>query len=405
MTTAQSLINQSLRLINVPGRGGRLSAAATAEALEALQLLLAAKASSSAFQPGIRRHFFALDPNKAIYTYGPGGDFDTGDFNDPVPIRVEDAYIRANATITDLNKITNGSFDGSQGAGLTTPTNMDGWLPIVDNPSTQWQNDNDFAVTGSPPTVGASNAPSATIFLTIGQSYTFSYDFVYALPKPSFTSSGRILAFVETSDSLSPGTIYESYLPDATGSFSHEFVAPVSSPFLHLISFGTSGDLFYRIDNIRLYETGQDRKTLSDGSDYTVNIIDSLTYNRKFTKGVAGRPYELLFSRQFPLAEIRFDNSPAAGDILVMDVVVDPNDAVTTPGAELRVHKQSLRYLKYKLADEVAGDYGKQLSPRQLMSLNEARSDMAASNWRPKGLRADRALQRRPTFDINRGDP
>ncbi|MCG8434513.1 MAG: hypothetical protein MJA83_10820, partial [Gammaproteobacteria bacterium] len=84
---ASELIARSLRLINVPGRGSTLNGTDKLQALEALQDLVNSKAVTRQFVPGVRRHFFNLQANKSIYSYGPGQDLDTDDFDDPSPIR------------------------------------------------------------------------------------------------------------------------------------------------------------------------------------------------------------------------------------------------------------------------------------------------------------------------------
>ena len=111
-----------------------------------------------------------------------------------------------------------------------------------------------------------------------------------------------------------------------------------------------------------------------------------------------------MWNRTYPLAELRFDNSGIAGDILVVDALVNRN-AITELDQTLALHDDTLKWLRYKLADEMAGEYGKELTKRQVEIMDDAYNQMAAGNRRQNTLRVDPGLQKRPAFDINRGDP
>ena len=70
------LLQKALRLINEPGRGATLSGDDETTAFETLQDILKGEAVSRSFQDGVATHFFPLNKNKSVYTYGDKADFD-----------------------------------------------------------------------------------------------------------------------------------------------------------------------------------------------------------------------------------------------------------------------------------------------------------------------------------------
>jgi hypothetical protein len=87
-----------------------------------------------------------------------------------------------------------------------------------------------------------------------------------------------------------------------------------------------------------------------------------------------------------------------------MDVLVN-SVAVNEVNDEMRINPQMVKWLRYALADNVAGDYGKELSFRQVAIMDDAWNMLAASNRRQNMLGVDRGIRQRQRFDINRGDP
>lgn len=365
---ASELIVRALRLINIPGRGAVLSSEDQNEAFEALQELVDGDAVSKAFVPGIRRHFFLLQGSKAIYSYGPDQELDTNDFFDKAPIRLEDAYIREGSNIIQNEEVTSHSFDSSTG---WTPTGA-------------------FVIANGKATSTGVGTLTQTLALT-AKTYTVRFDCL-------IRANGFQITINQAGSPILDLQI--------TG----------SGPQEHQITFtGGSSDIVFDTDDaaddldileVSILEAGKDRVSLPDaiGSDYKITLIDQRQYNRRFSKGTGGRPYELLYSRGYPNSEIRFDNSAITGDIMVLDVLVN-RVALTTINSEVRVHDDAIRYLRYALADNVASEYGKALNSRQLTIMEEAFNRLAAGNLRYNVLGMDRALRDRPTFDINRGDP
>lgn len=378
MATARDIIRKGLRLINVPGRGALLSQADAAAGLDTLQDIIRSNSVSESFVPGIHRHFFPLTPQRAIYRYGPGvllPDFDSRLFGSAVPIRIEDAYIREGATIIDNRLVANGGFDGATGWTPSAPT----W--VIEN-----------GVARFVPGVAAAA-------LTVASNPQLSLDTQYTLTLEASMNAGVIQVEVTST----PGGLVALQATISTsGAYSFPFFPEEAGDHVVRVLTTTTADAG-TIDNVGLIRTGAETLELTRGSDYTVEIVDQLVYNRRFTKGTGGRPYEILFSRNFPVGEIRFDNAGVAGDILVMDVL--PSLELPTLDTEVPLHPDAETWLKFRLAYEIAGEYGKALSPDQVSIMRDAYNSMTAGNDRMVHLRVDRAIAPRPTFDINRGDP
>lgn len=369
---ASELITRALRLVNVPGRGGVLSSFDKQQALETLQEILDSEAVSKFFVPGIRRHFFDLTLAVDIYSYGPGGDFDTNDFFDPVPAKVEDAYIKAGVSIIRNEEVTSSEFDSSTGWTLGT-----GW------------------------TIANGKATHAVLDPATVLSQTLSLANKTYILRFEIDHRGGSLK-VEVNQDGSP--IVDQDIIES-GEYAFEFLFAGTASVIQFTSDAAPGTTDVDVLEASIIEKGKDRVELSGfGSDYSVKVIDQFRYNRRFSKGTGGRPYQILYSRNYPLAEVRFDNAGVTGDILLMDVLVN-RVSVSSASSEIRMHPDAIKWLRYELADHEAGAFGKQLSPRQVSILNEAYDKLVAGNLRINTLSVDRALRARPIFDINRGDP
>ena len=372
MTTANELIRRSLRHINVPGRGAALSSAAVSEAFEALQELLDSNAVTKQFVPGIRRHFFTLSASQSIYKYGPSAqaDFRSDDFDDdPAPIRVEDAFIRSGTSISDNEEVDEYRFENAGNWVLT------GAAQIANN---------ELAIEG----IGTA---TQSLGLADGTTYTVRVD--------ATVNAGEVLVDVQAN----AVSVY-SFSIDATGSYEFDVPFAGTVPTVVISTDEASDDVALTVCSI--IERGKDRQALPDGqgSDYILRRWDQKGYNRDFSKGNSGRPYRYLYERNYPLPTIRLDQSGSAGDILVLDVLVN-RVQVNSLNSTIRLHPDGLMWLGYALADHVSGDYGKALKPRQVMIMNDAWDNLSAGNRRTNKLRVDAGLMGRSTFDINRGDP
>lgn len=390
---ASELISRALRLINEPGRGATLSPDDQNDALVALQEILDSESVSKQFVPGISRHFFPMVQPKAIYTYGAGAGLDlraddfgslTSGIPDPCPVKIEDAYIREGSSIVNNEIVDSFRFESTG----TWILDADPDVKILNN---QYVAEQPAAATSSTQALNTGAAPTS---LVAGRAYVLRVD--------AEVFFGTL--DIELRDSA---VAFETFTIDQSGFFELKFVWPTTvAPDLNLVTALTSDDV--RLNSLSIIEEGKrDRLELPDsqGSDYSITIIDQTHYNRRFTKGTGGRPYQILFDRgPEEIAEIRFDNSAVTGDILVMDVLVN-RTRVRTAEDEIRLNPEAIKWARYSLADAVAGEYGKELTRRQVVIMGEAWDKLAASNRRINSLGVDRALRDRPTFDINRGDP
>lgn len=395
MTTASELITRSLRLLNQPGRGASLSAEDTANAFQALREILNSEATSKQFVPGIRRHFFNLSSDKAIYTYGasPQLDLRSDDFGidpsqgDPAPIHIEGAYVREGTTITDNEVVEQYRFE-NVGAWV-----LAGGAVIANNFLTIEQ----FVATAD---LALNTGAAASVDLTGNTTYTLRTNLV--------VNDGTCMI-----ELLNNAVVFDTFVLDSSGKYDFDFVWPAGTlPSIRVSTTLVTDDV--QFTDLSILERGVERMVLPDsqGSDYKITIIDQKRYNRRFTKGTGGRPYAILYTRSFSgvagdgvgQGEIRFDNAGITGDILVMDVLVN-KVSINTVNDTLRISEAGEKWLRYALADDLSGEYGKTLNVRQIGIMDAAWDQLASSNRRNNMLGIDRALRERPTFDINRGDP
>jgi hypothetical protein len=383
VTTALNLITRSLRLINQPGRGALLAPEDLTGAFEALQEILDSEAVSKQFVPGIRRHFFNFTSGQAIYSYGgnPGDDLDSSAFGniygDPAPINIESAYVRAGSTITNNELVDEYRF-----------RNVGDWVVDVNAVLAN----NQYAVE-SPGIATSSTQPFLVPAPIAGQTYTM-----------------RIVAEVNIGQAVinlrETAVNFEQFIIDSSGTYEFDFVwtPAVVLPDIEIAALGPAD---FSLTLVSIIPRNTERLTMPDGvgSDYNMVKMDQTHYNRQFTKGNLGRPYHWLYTRGAGQeGQLRFDNQGVAGDILVMDVLVN-SVAVNNINDIMRINPQMVKWLRYALADDVAGDYGKELSFRQVKIMDDAWNMLAASNRRQNMLGVDRGIRQRQRFDINRGDP
>lgn len=395
MTTASDLITRSLRLLNQPGRGAQLSAEDTSNAFQALRELLNAEATSKQFVPGIRRHYFNLLSDKSIYTYGPSPQLDlrSDDYGidpsqgDPAPIKIEEAYIREGSVINDNEVVEEYRFE-NVGAWV-----LAGGAVIANNVLRIEQ----VIATAD---LALNTGAAQSVDLTGNTTYTLRTDLEV------FDGTVQI-------ELLNNAVVFDTYVLDSSGKYSFDLVWPAGTlPSIRISTLLVTDDV--QFNNLSILERGLERITVPDsqGSDYRITIIDQHRYNRRFTKGTGGRPYAILYTRSASgvagdgvgQGEIRFDNAGISGDILVMDVLVN-KVSINSVNDTLRITEAGEKWLRYALADNLSGEYGKTLNARQIAIMDAAWDQLASANRRNNMLGVDRGLRERPTFDINRGDP
>lgn len=372
MIRANQLVERALRLINVPGRGSALAAEDLRDGVTSLQEILDSEAVSKQFVPGIRRHFFPMVQGQAIYSYGasPAANLRSDDFDgDPAPIRLEDVYIREGSVIVNNEQVGNYRFE-----------NQDSWTLS-----------GTAAIANNRATIDGIGEVSQNLTLTVNTTYTLTFNV-------EIDAGGLLLRVDQNAAAILDLVI------DSSGEYSLDFTFTDTLPVLRFITTSADDDVI--VFDASIIERGKQRLELPDsqGSDYGMTIVDQIHYNRRFTKGTGGRPYEILYTRDWPISEIRFDNSAVVGDILVMDVLVN-RVAVNDANSIIRLHPDAIRWLRYELADDLAGAYGKALTANQVIIKEDAWNKLSSGNRRINALGVDRGLRERPTFDINRGDP
>ena len=366
--TAQSLITRALRRINVPGRGALIDSLDLDAGMDVLQDLLSSTAASKSVMPGVTRHFFTMPGSQHAFTYGPGGDLDTDDFDDPAPILLEQAYMRAGGTITDNELVTAHEFLTAVG----------------------WTVGANWAISNGRATASGAGTLEQNLALVANRTYTV-----------------KAWVTIEAGDVqlqvLQDAALLLDQTLDSSGEYSFDITFTGTTSEIQLVTGDAADDLY--LDKVSIIQTGLERMTLGEaGSDYWLRKFSQRGYNRGFTKGAGGRPSAWFYNRPYPLGDLRFDNAPIAGEIFVCDVLVD-RLRVTNLANTVPVHDQALRYLSYKIADELAGEYGKELTRRQVSNMTEAENLMLAANKRKVTARVDGALLDQGSFNIEAGDP
>jgi len=397
MTTANELITRSLRLINFPGRGSSLAPEDVAGCFEALQELLDSKAVSKQLVPGIHQHFFPITASQGRYTYGAasGVDLDSSPFGlftpDPAPIKIENCIVRQGATIIDNEQVDEYRFDN----------------------------------TGTWVLVNATIANHELVFVTLAGSATQPLPAVDVSGLTTYTLriSAQVTAGTATVELRNNAVTFETYIVDSSGQYEFDVLWPAGTlPDVVVSTALVTDDV--RLTLLSLIERGRQRLELPDGggTDYTVRAGDQNTYNAVGVKGVGRTTPSFYFysrtagsqrtsgfggpspaTRRDPIGQLAFDSAPTIGDVLLFDVLVNTVQ-VTDINETLNVTPETIRWLRYALADNVSGEYGKMLSPRQMQQMGEAWDDVAAANRRINNLRMPSGLQRGPSYNIDRGD-
>lgn len=394
MTTANELITRSLRLINFPGRGSSLAPEDVNQCFEALQELLDSKAISKQMVPGIRRHFFTVPSSKNRYSWGAasGVDLDTSPFGlfnqDPAPIKVEACIIRTGSSITNYEQVNEYRFSNTGTWALSSATISNRELAIAQ-------------VIGS-----------ATQALAVSLSGLTTY---------TLRLTAQVYAGQATVALRNNAVTFASYVIDTNGQYEFDVLWPAGTlPTIRISTAAVTDDVAFTL--VSLIERGKQRQELADtGIDYVVRAGDQNSYNAVGVKGIgttwpnfyfyqrnagtqrttgAGGPNPA--TKLDPIGEIAFDTGPSIGDVLLFDVLVN-SIQVYDVNDTLDVTPEAIHWLRYALADNVAGEYGKELTPRQMEIKDEAWAAMAAGNRRTNMLRMPPGLAPRARYSINGG--
>jgi hypothetical protein len=392
MTTANELITRSLRLINFPGRGSSLAPEDVNQCFEALQELLDSKAVSKQMVPGIRRHFYQLSTSKNRYSMGAasGVDLDTSPFGlfyqDPAPIKIESCIIRTGSSITDYEQVDEYRFN-----------NVGTWTLAS----------------------AAISNRELTLELAVGSATQALGVDLSGLTTYTLRLTAQVYAGQATVALRNNAVAFASYVIDQNGQYEFDVLWPAGTlPDIQISTAAVTDDVAFTL--VSLIERGRQRQELADtGVDYVVRAGDQNQYNAVGVKGIgttwpnfyfyqrnagtqrttgAGGPNPS--TRLDPIGEIAFDTGPSIGDVLLLDVLVN-SIQVYDVNDTLNVTPEAIRWLRYALADNVAAEYGKELSLRQVQIMDEALSNLSAGNRRINALRMPDGLTSARRYSIN----
>lgn len=367
---AIDLIRRSYALINIPGQGGVITDPVLSQGFDALVELLDSESVSKLFVPGIRTHFFALQSGKSIYSYGANTqcDFRSDDFDDdPAPIMLEDAYILSGTSITNNEQVDEYRFENT-GSWVTT-----GVGNVVNNSAY----------------LDGIGTLSQDLSLTSGKTYTLRLDI-------DVNAQDVRMQVQQNSVDILDFTL------DATGLYEYDFEYTGTLPKIIFTTSDSDDDV--QIFSCSIIERGKERLELPDGqgAQHKVRVINQIHSNETTSINGGFTAGKLRYNRTYGKSDIKLSGFPTSGNILVMDVLVNrvtPNRITST----LRLQPEAIRAVRYKLADTLAAEHGKELTPSQFRTMNEAWDKMLAGNTRMNNLRVDKALTGRSRYNINQG--
>ena len=375
---ASELVRRSLKLINVPGIGQSLDNVELQDGFDALKEFIDSEAVSPFFVPGIRRHFFNLTSGKAVFSYGTGKDLDTTPFGDPHPVEIENAYIRLNGSIDSTPILTE----------------------LLSNPSFT-ESGIGWRMTGTG-TYNDSTPGQAEITLgdVLFQSIVVPNEKTYTLTVDVDTLAGG--SGTLTIDALAAESF--SQVISAAGTYTYTITTSLitaASPLLTVRAFTSGGSVTATINSISLTETTTPHTLVEAGTDLPVKVMkDRMSLTSTVIKTTSGIADRLYYSRQYNQGELQLDYQAQAGHMLVMEVTVN-TVAITELSDTLKFNDEQIRYLRYALANDVAGEYGKALNKSQMDILKDARQSVHGVNKRTHQNRPG-IFNKSKRFDINR---
>jgi hypothetical protein len=155
-----------------------------------------------------------------------------------------------------------------------------------------------------------------------------------------------------------------------------------SSPGAQQISYTIPGD-FKAPRPLRITQAFTRITTQNTGLDYPIEIIDKNKYAGIGYKALSSPwPIALWYNRTFPLGTLTFYQSPSdSGELhLYCDEILSQLADLTT---QVNLPQGYSRYLKRKLAREVAPEYGKEWTQHMEMLAKEAEDYVKSLNMVP----------------------
>lgn len=128
-------------------------------------------------------------------------------------------------------------------------------------------------------------------------------------------------------------------------------------------TFGTGGD----INSARPNRIEEAYVRDAQGNDFPVDIIHVSKYNDVQLKSAEGRPYELYFIAEYPLAKIKLIYVPDAAETLYLDSW-KPLSQISAAGDTINLSGEYQRFFEYNLAVNIAPEYAQEL-PQSVYTL------------------------------------
>ncbi|MBL7545617.1 MAG: hypothetical protein JNL11_17490 [Bdellovibrionaceae bacterium] len=114
--------------------------------------------------------------------------------------------------------------------------------------------------------------------------------------------------------------------------------------------------------------------------EYPIEVITESEWADIPTKNLASElPQKLYYNPKFPLGEINIWPKPTTPGVIKL-YVPDPLERFASVNADVEVPPGYEQLLTYGTADEIAPEYGKEITPRQMAKLNGFKADIMRVN-------------------------
>jgi hypothetical protein len=161
-------------------------------------------------------------------------------------------------------------------------------------------------------------------------------------------------------------------------------------------SIGTGGDF-----NTARPLTIESAYIRQDGIDYPLDIVPLEQYNRIANKSIQTRPDWLFYENSYPLGKIYFDFQPDTTMSLGLSSLKELTQ-LTNLSTSISLPKSYERALKFNLAIELCGEYGKEPRMSVVNGATESKAAIERRNnaHRVPQLTVERALVRTRYYNI-----
>jgi len=224
-----------------------------------------------------------------------------------------------------------------------------------------------------------------------------------ATAKVIIKSAMRRLRVIQSGEEPSAAELADAleYLNDLLGTLSVEglFVPHTTNETLNL----TPGKQTYSIGSGGDFNTGRPISIVSayttiNGVDYPCEVIPRKKWLGIVYKATsASYPYWLNYHDKSPLGEINFYPIPTDATTFTIDSIKQLTEFADA-NAVTDLPREYERYLKYALANELASEYGKTLTPMDALSLQRMTNKIKAHNHEPLDVKVFGSRRRYDIF-------